>query len=139
MVQQASISSDAIELKRTHIEPRWGDMDALGHINSLEYLAYMQECRVQWLMDMNLSFDEVTPVLVNLHGEFKAEVVYPNTVEVVMYGSKPGRSSFLSEYEVWAKGEKDYLCATGYAKMVWIDSNKRNSVALPKSLRSRLQ
>ncbi len=138
-MQEYSISTNAIELMRTIIEPRWGDMDALGHINSLEYLNYMQECRVQWLINMKLSFDKVTPVLANLHGEFKAEVVYPNAVEVVMYGSEPGRSSFLTEYEVWAKGEPDYLCATGYAKLVWIDSNKRCPVSLPDSLRSKLQ
>ncbi len=124
---------------RTRIEPRWGDMDALGHINSLEYLAYMQECRVQWLINMKLSSAEVTPVLVNLHGEFKAEVLYPNTIEVVMYGSEPGRSSFLTEYEVWAKGDPDYLCATGYAKMVCIDSNKRCPIPLPEAIRTRLQ
>jgi acyl-CoA thioester hydrolase len=139
MQQQNRISGNAIELIRSEIEPRWSDMDALGHINSLEYLAYMQECRVQWLIKMNLSFDEVTPVLVNLHGEFKAEVVYPNRVEVVMYGLEPGRSSFLTEYEVWAKGDPHYLCATGYAKLVWIDSKHRRPVALPDLIRTQLQ
>lgn len=139
MQQQNGISTNAIELMRTRIEPRWGDMDALGHINSLEYLAYMQECRVQWLMEMELSFDEVTPVLVNLHGEFKAELVYPNTVEVVMYGTEPGRSSFITEYVVWAKSKPDYLCATGYAKMVWIDSKQRRPAPLPETLRAKLQ
>ncbi len=139
MQKENSISTNAIELMRLQIEPRWGDMDALGHINSMEYLGYMQECRVQWLMKMKLSFDEVTPVLVNLHGEFKAELVYPNTVEVVMYGSEPGRSSFLSEYEVWAKGDSDFICATGFAKMVWIDSKQRRPVSLPESLRTKFK
>ena len=138
MQQQKGISENAIELMRTQIEPRWGDMDALGHINSLEYLAYMQECRVQWIMEMKLSFEEATPVLANLHGEFKAELIYPNTVEVVMYGSEPGRSSFLSEYEVWAKGDSDYICATGFAKIVWIDSKQRRPVSLPDTLRAKL-
>ncbi len=139
MEQKNNHSTNAVELMRTQIEPRWGDMDALGHINSLEYLAYMQECRVQWLIAVDISFNETIPVLVNLHGEFKAELVYPNTVEVVMYGSEPGRSSFLSEYEVWAKGDPDYLCATGYAKMVWIDSKKRRLVPLPDTIRSKFQ
>jgi len=139
MGQENSIAGHAIELMRTRIEPRWSDMDSLGHINSLQYLAYMQECRVQWILNMKLSFDEATPVLVNLHGEFRAEVIYPNTVEVVMYGSEPGRSSFLTSYEVWAKGDPDYLCATGYAKLVWIDSNSRKPAALPETIRNRLQ
>ncbi len=87
---------------------------------------------------IELSFEDVTPALANLHGEFKAELIYPNTVEVVMYGSEPGRSSFLSEYEVWAKGDSDYICATGFARIVWIDSKQRRPSSLPDTLRDKL-
>lgn len=137
------VASPAVELLRVHLEPRWSDMDAVGHINSLEYLGYMQECRVKWLLEMELSYTESTPVLANLQGEFKAELVYPNSVEVVMYGKEVGRSSFISEYEVWARGDvdsnADMLCATGHAKLVWIDIKSRRPAALPECIRTRLQ
>lgn len=138
-----AVADTRVELIRSRIEPRWSDMDAVGHINSLEYLAYMQECRVKWLLEMKLSYEETTPVLVNLHGEFKAELIYPNIVEVMMYGNKPGRTSFMTEYEVWSRSQNDKntdtLCATGYAKLVWIDVKTRRPANLPKAISSRLQ
>lgn len=139
---EQAIEDTRVELIRSRIEPRWSDMDAVGHINSLEYLGYMQECRVKWLMEMKLSYKQTTPVLANLYGEFKAELIYPNNVEVLMYGKKPGRSSFLTEYEVWSRDQtdsnSDTLCATGYAKLVWIDIDSRRPSALPESVRTRL-
>jgi acyl-CoA thioester hydrolase len=142
-----AVADTRIELIRTRIEPRWSDMDAVGHINSLEYLGYMQECRVKWLLEMDLSYSESTPVLVNLHGEFKAELNYPDSLDVVMYGKAPGRSSFMSEYELWSRGHAhsdnegntETLCATGYAKLVWIDIERRRPTDLPEIIRTRLQ
>jgi len=143
------VADTRIELIRSRIEPRWSDMDAIGHINSLEYLGYMQECRVKWLLEMDLSYSESTPVLLNLHGEFKAELSYPDSVDVVMYGKAPGRSSFMTEYELWSRGQansdnnnkdnSETLCATGYAKLVWIDIERRLPTDLPEVIRTRLQ
>ena len=137
-----AIADTRVELICSQIEPRWSDMDAVGHINSLEYLGYMQECRVKWLMEMKLSYEQTTPVLANLYGEFKAELIYPNSLKVLMYGKQPENSSFLTEYEVWSRGKtdssNDTLCATGYAKLVWIDIKSRRPSALPESVRSRI-
>ena len=138
-----AIADTRVELICSQIEPRWSDMDALGHINSLEYLGYMQECRVRWLMEMALSYEDTAPVLVNLYGEFKEELIYPGSLKVLMYGKQPGHSSFLTEYEVWSGGQQtdggsDTLCATGSAKLVWIDIKNRRPAALPDSVRSRV-
>ena len=32
-----------------HIEIRWGDMDAYGHVNNAVYLTYLEEVRDEWL------------------------------------------------------------------------------------------
>ena len=142
MTMDQAITDNRVELIRSRIEPRWSDMDAVGHINSLEYLGYMQECRVKWLLEMKLSYDQTSPVLANLYGEFKAELIYPNSVEVRMYGKQPGRSSFSTEYEVWsidkADNSSETLCATGCAKLVWIDIKTRRPASLPESIRARL-
>ena len=28
---------------------RWGDMDALGHVNNTVYFRYMEQARIEWL------------------------------------------------------------------------------------------
>ena len=28
---------------------RWGDMDAMGHVNNTVYFRYMEQTRIEWL------------------------------------------------------------------------------------------
>ena len=35
-----------------HIPIRWGDMDALGHVNAPIYFRYMEQVRVSWFEKM---------------------------------------------------------------------------------------
>ena len=132
------VAEKPVELHRMSLTPRWDDMDALGHINSLAYLAYMQECRVQWLAGLTLSHNKIMPVIVNIQADYIQELVYPVTLEIIMYGSEPGNSSFLTTYEIWAKNQETFLSATGYAKLVWIDIEKRKAVRLDESVRKLL-
>lgn len=32
-----------------HLDVRWGDMDALGHVNNAVYFRYLESVRVEWL------------------------------------------------------------------------------------------
>ena len=37
-------------LVHTSTQPiRWGDMDALGHVNNTVYFRYMEQARIEWL------------------------------------------------------------------------------------------
>ena len=38
----------------TELHPRWGDMDALGHVNNAVYLTYLEQARVEYVRDLNL-------------------------------------------------------------------------------------
>ena len=49
---------------------RWGDMDALGHVNNALYFRYMETARVEWLravgaMGAGLDLKGDGPVIVN--------------------------------------------------------------------------
>ena len=33
----------------THIPIRWGDMDAMGHVNNTTYFRYLETCRIDWM------------------------------------------------------------------------------------------
>ncbi|HSR62624.1 MAG TPA: thioesterase family protein [Gammaproteobacteria bacterium] len=127
-----------VELRRMEIPTRFSDVDAQGHINNLAYLEYMQECRVQWFLDLDVR-DEYGTVVVNTHIEYLQELFYPGSVTVIMTGSDPGRSSFMSHFEIWAPDENGTLSARGYAKMVFIDPEKRKSVPLPDIVRNKLK
>ena len=33
----------------TRMPVRWGDMDAMGHVNNTVYFRYMEQARIEWL------------------------------------------------------------------------------------------
>ena len=120
---------------------RWGDMDAMGHVNNTVYFRYMEQARIEWFYGFAEKvgaepYAAQGPVIVNASCTFLEPLVYPGEVEVRMYLGEPGRSSVGSHYEIWM-GAKKY--ADGAAKMVWIDLKTGRSMPLPELLRVLLQ
>lgn len=122
------------------IEIRWGDMDAMGHVNNTVYFRYMEQARIGW-------FDALVPeaeawtktglVIANATCNYKRAMVYPGTVEVRLYVGKPGGSSVLTSYEMHIEGDR-HLYADGAAMVVFIDVAKQKPVRIPDSIRERL-
>ena len=116
-----------------HMPVRWGDMDAMGHVNNTVYFRYMEQARIEWFYAFARELDtkpyaEQGPLIINASCTFLEPLVYPGDVEVKMFLGEPGRSSFGSHYEI-SMHAKRY--AEGAAKMVWIDLATGSSVPLP--------
>ena len=45
------------EIGRETITMRWGDMDAVGHLNNTYYFRYLEQVRINWLDRMGLSIN----------------------------------------------------------------------------------
>ena len=87
---------------------RWGDMDALGHVNSTVYFRYMEQARIEWsLALLRVLGGPAGPpmVIVNASCTFLLPLVYPGEVEVRMLLGVLGRSSVGSFYEIALNGE----------------------------------
>lgn len=115
---------------------RWGDMDALGHVNNTIYFRYMEQTRVEWLEQMGFAIDvrrEEAVVVVNASCTFLVPITYPGSVECRMSVGKPGRSSLETHYELRKVGE-DVLYAEGAAKMVWMNTATGKSTPLPQRI-----
>jgi acyl-CoA thioester hydrolase len=115
------------------IKVRWGDMDAFGHVNNVEYFRYMQEARVAWfgVVRMPVMENHQGPVIVDAHCTFLRPIVYPASIEVTLYAGKPGRSSFPTYYDIHLEGDKAVKFAEGSSTVVWIDHMQGKSVPLP--------
>lgn len=115
---------------------RWGDMDALGHVNNTVYFRYMEQARMEWLYGMHVHVkggyvEGEGPVIVNARCEFLIPLVYPGDVAIRMYLSHPGRSSVDSHYEMQMGGT---TYAKGAAKIVWIDLASGRPKPLPEAI-----
>jgi acyl-CoA thioester hydrolase len=128
--------------KLVHVERipiRWGDMDAMGHVNNTGYFRYMEQARIGW-------FEKLVPeggawkshgiVIVNASCTFKRPINYPGTVDVKVFVGAPGGSSVPTFYELSLDEE---LCAEGAATVVFIDMQKQKPVRIPQAIRERLQ
>ncbi len=120
---------------------RWGDMDAYGHVNNALYMRYLEEARVQLIAEMGVPMDPegLAPVVINVGCTFIKAVVYPDTLRIDCYVGSPGRSSFMTHYEVFSSNDDTIPVAEGYAKVVWIDHRTEKSVSLPAKVRSFLE
>ncbi|MFO1281698.1 MAG: thioesterase family protein [Burkholderiales bacterium] len=120
----------------TSIQPiRWGDMDAMGHVNNTVYFRYMEQTRIEWMFarvgEGRAAPDGTGPVIVNASCTFERALTYPGDVEIRMSVGERGRSSFETSYEIIFGGER---CAHGSAKVVWVDTATGRSVPLPAAI-----
>jgi acyl-CoA thioester hydrolase len=128
------------QLYATRIPVRWGDMDALGHVNNTVYFRYMEQARIEWLESLGLRVEAGRSdgvVIVNASCTFLVPITYPATVEVRLFAGDPGRSSIPTYYEMYCAGD-EALYAEGAAKVVWIDGVTGKSAPLPDHIRELL-
>ncbi len=119
---------------------RWGDMDAMGHINNTLYFRYMEVCRLEWIYKVNGKTDLAGqgPIIVNAFCNFLRQLEFPGDVHVTMYVTNPGRTSFESYHTIARTDEPGVVYAEGGARMVWTDYAARKSAPLPEALRALL-
>jgi len=117
---------------------RWGDMDAMGHVNNANYFRYMEIVRLDWLRAMGERLDHRTVeglVIINAFCTFHKQFEYPADILARMYVSEPGRTSFESWTTMTRVEEPDAVYASGGATIVWADYTKQKSVPLPEWVR----
>ena len=117
---------------------RWGDMDAMGHVNNTLYLRYLEIIRIEWLHRVGGPPDPrgQGPVIVNAFCNFIKQLAYPGDILAKHYVANPGRSSFDAFVTLERTDEPGVLYATGGATTVWIDFPNEKSVELPGWLRA---
>jgi len=129
-----SIPDDARHMHRAQMTVRWGDMDALRHVNNTTFFQYFEQVRVDWLrivMGRDWKTTGAGPVLAHASCDFKRPVVYPAELVIDLYSRPPGRSSLETYYEARLTTEEAPLCALGLATVVWVDSTSGKPVPLP--------
>jgi acyl-CoA thioester hydrolase len=123
---------------------RWGDMDAMGHVNNTVYFRYIEQARISWFDSIDCAPDPAGegPVIVNAHCSFIKQLKYPGEIEVATLVGAPGRSSFEMTHQIRlldAQGAPGVLHAEGGAKVVWVNFPTEKSTPLPDKIRSLLQ
>jgi acyl-CoA thioester hydrolase len=131
------------ERRLAHIERipvRWGDMDAMGHVNNTVYFRYMEQARISWfdrLVPEDAAWQSIGIVIANASCNYKRAITYPATVEIRLQIGAPGGSSVPTYYEMRVGADPEPY-ADGAAVVVFIDSRKQKPVRIPENIRDRL-
>lgn len=119
---------------------RWGDMDAMGHVNNTVYFRFMEQARISWfaaLMPEKEAWKSTGIVIVNASCNYKRAMAYPGTVEVKLYVGEPGGSSAPTFYELRVDADPEPY-ADGSAVVVFVDMAQQKPVRIPEGIRERL-
>jgi acyl-CoA thioester hydrolase len=119
---------------------RWGDMDAMGHVNNTLYFRYFETIRIDWMNEIGGTPrpDGDGPVIVNAFCTFIKQLEYPGDIRLRHYVANPGRTSFDTYLTIERTDDPGVTYAEGGATMVWVNFSQQKSVPLPDWLRALL-
>ena len=124
----------------TPIQIRFNDIDVLNHVNNTIYmqffdlgrLAIFQEC-----LGGEISWSEVTPVLVHLDVDFAAPIFLESQVRVNTYITKFGNKSFRMEQNIENTATGEIHCKSK-SILVAFNPKTNGGVPVPDSWREKL-
>jgi len=117
---------------------RWGDMDAMGHLNNGSYFRYLETVRIDWMYSIGATPtpDGQGPVIVNAFCNFYKQLEYPGNVIAKMYVSDPGRTTFESWCTLSRADNPNVIYAEGGATTIWVDFPSQKAVTMPEWMRA---
>ena len=119
---------------------RFGDTDALGHINNVVLAVWFEQARnvIFRMFDPELRIDKKTFPLIMAHTEydFIDQILFGRDVEVRTWIARIGTKSIKVYHEAWQEGR---LCTKGNAVIVHYDFNTEKSTPIPEDKKKLLE
>ena len=123
------------------IPVRWGDMDAIGHVNHAAYFNYCESARIEYLDQIGLGrlFWEATegPALAHAALNFRRQVRHPALIEVGVRVPEVRNRSFRMDYGVLLEAT-DTLAADGTSVIVRADYRAERAIEVPAHVREAI-
>ncbi len=120
------------------IEVRWGDADAMGHINNVQYLRYLESGRVAYcetVMDLFLHAGMGAGwILADMQCSYLQQVNYPAKLEVGTRISQIGNKSVTILADIFRQGEPESVLSSK-GVMVWFDYQQQTTESIPARVR----
>jgi acyl-CoA thioester hydrolase len=118
---------------------RWGDSDALNHLNNTLYFRLMEEARMQLLYGAGLTLPaDAGPILAHASCDFLRPLTYPASVRVIHTLTRVGRSSMEFDLTLEKAGDDRGPYARGRNVLVWMDYLGNRAAPWPTDVLSAL-
>jgi acyl-CoA thioester hydrolase len=119
---------------------RWGDMDAMAHLNNVMYFRLMEEARIRWFQEFGFPTlpTSEAPILAHASCDFVKAMTYPGVALVRQNVTRVGRSSVEMELSIERTDEPGVIYATGRTVIVWFDYDAGKSQPWPEAIRQKI-
>ena len=122
---------------------RFGDLDAMRHLNNVVFLRYFESARIAFMRDMFPSHDPAHPettksglIFAECHINYRSPVHFDEEVAIECAVGEIRRSAFQMRFQMTVEGR---LVADGYGWLVGFDYEAQRSSPLPELLREALE
>ena len=129
--------------EHVHIERvRFGDLDAMRHLNNVVFLRYFESARIAFLSELIPEHNPTQPegdpsgvIFAECHINYRSPVHYDEELRVISTIGEIRRSSFQVNFRMLVG---DRLAAEGYGWLVGFDYENQKPSPLPDALREAL-
>ena len=119
----------------------WGDMDALRHVNNIEYFKYFQVARIAYFekiaSDGVLREKRIPLILASTQCKFIYPLAYPDSISVGVRVDEMADQYFTMKYAV-VSDKHQRLAAIGDAKVVMFDYVNNKKASIPDEIRKTI-
>ena len=123
------------------INIEWGDMDALQHVNNIEYFKYFQAARIAYFEKIDsesvMGETRVSSILASTKCMFIYPLAYPDSISVGVRVDSMADQYFIMKYAV-VSHKHQRLVAIGNAKVVMFDYVDNKKVSIPEKIRKTI-
>jgi acyl-CoA thioester hydrolase len=119
---------------------RFGETDALGHVNNASYFIYLEEARVRFFQELGYPMDmnEWNFILASTKCDFLDQAYFSQELKVTTAVSHIGTKSFTLSHDIVDAKTRNVI-ARGTATVVYFDFKEQKSAPIPDTLRSQLE
>ena len=120
---------------------RFGDLDAMGHLNNVAFLQFFESARIAYLRELLPEHDPTDPsdfglIFAECRISYRSPGHYDELIGTRVRVASMARSSFTIEFEMRVD---DRLLAEGHGVLVGYDYSAGSARTLPGTLRDALR
>ncbi len=125
------------------IEVRYGDLDPQGHVNNANFLTYLEQARINYLVNLGLfsrklAFMDVGIILADAHVKFISPVFFDSDLHADVQVTRLGNKSLTMAYRLQeATGGLEIATAT--TVLVTYDYRTSETISIPLDWREKIR
>lgn len=113
---------------------RWGDLDAMGHVNNIIFFQFCESARIAYFAALDVDRFKQKPSdgpgLVAANLNFRRQLRYPGRVRTTARTTQIGERSFTLDYTIVDLAD-GAVAADGSSVCLWVDYAASKALRLP--------